>query len=86
MYRQKKGKAKSIQSVIVSSPNELIQVDYLYVFRNIVPSVIVADSDGLSDNQATELKEQDKEFKKFFKTKKQYRGAITAIDCFSAAS
>ena len=39
VYRQKKGKAKSIQSVIVSQPNELIQVDYVYFFRNIVPSV-----------------------------------------------
>ena len=45
VFKQKKGKAKSIQSVIVSKPNELIQVDYLYVFRNIAPSVIVADKD-----------------------------------------
>ena len=45
VYRQKKGKAKSIQSVIVSQPNELIQVDYVYFFRNIAPSVIVADED-----------------------------------------
>ena len=37
VYRRKKGKAKSIQSVIVSKPNELIQVDYLYFFRNIAP-------------------------------------------------
>ena len=32
VYRQKKGKAKSIQSVITSEPNELIQVDYVYFF------------------------------------------------------
>ena len=40
----------------MSKPNELIQVDYLYVFRNIAPSVIVADKDDLSDSQQTKLK------------------------------
>ena len=83
VYRQKKGKAKSIQSVIVSRPNELLQVDYVYFFRNITPSVIVADEEGLTDANKKELKAQDADFKKLFKGKAQHRGAITAIDCFS---
>ena len=84
VYKKKKGKAKSIQSIIVGKPNELIQVDYVYFFRNIAASVIVADDEDLSDAQKKELKEQDKDFAKFFgKGKVQYRGAITAIDCLT---
>ena len=83
VFKKKKGKAKAIQSVIISKPNDLIQVDYVYFFRNIAPSVIVSDEDGLSDSKKKELKEQEKEFSDFFKGKAQYRGAITAIDCFT---
>ena len=83
VYRQKKGKAKSIQSVVVSRPNELLQVDYVYFLRNISPSVIVSDEEGLSNAKKEELETQQADFKKAFKGKAQYRGAITAIDCFS---
>ena len=83
VFRQKKGKAKAIQSVVVSKPNELIQVDYVYLFRNIVPSLIVSDADDLSAEDKVALTEQDAEFDEFFKGKAQYRGAITATDCFS---
>ena len=81
--KSKKGKAKAIQSVIANKPNDLIQVDYVYFFRNIAPSVIVSDEEDLSAAKKKELKEQEKEFSKVFKGKAQYRGAITAIDCFS---
>ena len=80
VYRQKKGKAKSIQSVIVGKPNELIQVDYVYFFRNIAASLIVSDQENLSDAEKKELKAQETTFKA---KKVKYRGAITAIDCFS---
>ena len=83
VFRNKKGKAKAIQSVVVGRPNELIQVDYIYFFRNITPSVIVADEPDLTNEKRDELKEQEKEFAKVFKGKAQYRGAITAVDCFS---
>eukprot|EP01045_Picozoa_sp_COSAG04_P025349 COSAG04_NODE_3311_length_2947_cov_202.139045_3_plen_323_part_01 len=83
VYRQKKAKAKSIQSVIVSRPNELLQVDYIHFFRNISPSIIVSDEEGLSPAKKKELDKQDADFKKAFDGKAQYRGAITAIDCFS---
>ena len=83
VFRNKKGKAKAIQSVVVGKPNELIQVDYVYFFRNITPSIIVADEPDLTDEKRDELKEQEKEFAKVFKGKAQYRGAITAVDCFS---
>eukprot|EP01046_Picozoa_sp_COSAG06_P004290 COSAG06_NODE_178_length_20949_cov_26.114053_7_plen_587_part_00 len=84
VFKKKKGKAKSIQSVILSKPNDLIQVDYVYFFRNIAPSVIISDEDDLSAADKKKLKEQDKDFSEFFgKGKVQYRGAITAIDCFS---
>ena len=84
VYKKKKGKAKAIQSVIVNKPNELLQVDYVYFFRNISPSLIISDVPNLSATEKKELKDQDKEFSTFFgKGKAQYRGAITAIDCFS---
>eukprot|EP01045_Picozoa_sp_COSAG04_P009273 COSAG04_NODE_533_length_12959_cov_8.218497_3_plen_199_part_00 len=84
VYRQKKGKAKSIQSVVVSRPNELLQVDYVYFFRNISPSVIVSDEEGLTPAKKVELDKQEADFTKAFgRGKAQYRGAITAIDCFS---
>ena len=84
VYKKKKGKAKAIQSVIVNKPNELLQVDYVYFFRNIASSLIISDAEDLSAAQKKELKDQDKEFSEFFgKVKAQYRGAITAIDCFS---
>ena len=84
VYRQKKGKAKSIQSVVVSRPNELLQVDYVYFFRNISPSVIVSDEEGLTPAKKAELDKQEADFTKAFgRGKAQYRGAITAIDCFS---
>lgn len=75
--KRKVGVAKSIQSVILSKPNDLIQIDYIYLFRNIDPSVIVADDPDVDED---ELATQDKLFKQ---KKVRYRGAITAVDCFS---
>ena len=55
-------------------------MDYVYFFRNIAASLIVSDQEDLSDAEKKELKVQET----MFKAKKvKYRGAITAIDCFS---
>ena len=45
--RQPPKTAPSIQSVITSKPNELIQIDYLYFFRNLTGEPLVEDDDDL---------------------------------------
>ena len=69
--------APSIQAVITSKPNELIQIDFLYFFRHITGEPIIEDDDD-ADLDALR-KQQDKLKKK----KIVYQGCITAIDCFS---
>eukprot|EP01046_Picozoa_sp_COSAG06_P026199 COSAG06_NODE_2243_length_7267_cov_3.942662_2_plen_618_part_00 len=78
--RQKRGVSKPIQSIITSRPNELLQIDYLYFFRNIAPEV-VEDEDDMDDKEAVKkVKDTDKLFEK---EGIRWRGAITAIDGFS---
>lgn len=75
--KRKKGISKTIQSIILNRPNELIQVDYVYMFRNIAEEIIVEDEDNANKDK---IKEQNELFKK---EGIKWRGAITAIDCFS---
>ena len=51
MFRQKKGKSKSIQSVIVNEPNELLQIDYIYLFRNIAPQIVIEENKSAEDKK-----------------------------------
>jgi len=66
--------APSIQAVIVSKPNELLQIDYMYFFRHLTGDPIVGDDDDVS---ASVLKAHDK------KLGGKWQGCINAIDCFS---
>eukprot|EP01047_Picozoa_sp_COSAG01_P072823 COSAG01_NODE_11689_length_1878_cov_144.896009_2_plen_483_part_01 len=63
----------SIQSVIVSKPNDLIQIDYMYFYRNLTGG-LEPNSDDLDTQQLAKIQ-------KLLKGK--VPGCITAIDCFS---
>ena len=45
VYRQHPRKSSSTQAIITSQPNELLQVDYMYFYRNITGEPIIFDDD-----------------------------------------
>ena len=73
--RTAKKVAPSIQAVITSAPNDLIQVDYMYFFRHLTNDPLIA-------NEGDDDPVIQKMVKKLGKYKR-WQGCITAIDCFS---
>ena len=77
VHRTAPKSAPSIQSVIVSKPNELLQVDFMYFYRHLTGEPLVADADDADAKQIA------KNEKLLAKKNIVYQGCITAIDCFS---
>ena len=72
--------APSIQAVITSKPNELIQIDYMYFFRHITGEPYVEDDESLTESGRRRMKQGQA---KLARKKLHWQGCITAIDCFS---
>ena len=70
--------APSIQSVITSKPNELLQIDYVYFYRHLGNEPLVEDT-----ATPAEIKVRNALFRKRYGRGKIYQGCITAIDGFS---
>ena len=82
--------APSIQAVIVRKPNELIQVDYMYFYRDVTGAPIADDDEDIENSKAkskAQLKEiedmEHTDVKDKYKKGQKYSGVITAIDCFT---
>ena len=88
-HKRVKTKSDSIQAVLASRPNQLMQVDYCYFYwandgvddeRKTGP----IDESKLSGKELTAVQKGTDEIGRIFKNKKlRYRGCIVAIDCFS---
>eukprot|EP01051_Picozoa_sp_SAG22_P006835 SAG22_NODE_462_length_10207_cov_30.708647_2_plen_556_part_00 len=88
-HKRIKTKSDTIQAVLASRPNQLLQVDYLY-FYWATDGIEDKRKDGpwdeaeLSGTELTKVKAGTDERGKIFKKKKlKYRGAIVAVDGFS---
>ena len=77
--------APSIQAVITSKPNELIQIDYMYFYRHLTGELVIDEpKEGETSEAAAERrKEAEKTNQLLEKQGIVWQGCITAIDCFS---
>eukprot|EP01051_Picozoa_sp_SAG22_P007575 SAG22_NODE_538_length_9344_cov_38.480368_1_plen_448_part_10 len=88
-HKRIKTKSDTIQAVLTSRPNQLLQVDYVYFYwaTDGIEDVRKEgpwDEAELSGTELTKVKSGNDERGKIFKKKKvKYRGAIVAVDGFS---
>ena len=83
-------KAKTIQAIITSRPNELIQVDYIYMLKGGANQYVVKEKTkpkSMSDKEwaqnLVDVSEENKSLESLKLNKVMYKGAITAVDAFS---